>query len=306
LSSTPFFNTAGQATSSAIAQAVVKDMNYQTLNASVDIMPENRFALVEMLSAAASVQLVTSAPANITGTVTNGSTSVTLSGSTVGGTTTLLPGTFLRIGHATSSLYAIYKVVANTGTVVTLDSPYVNPSLAIGTALAGVALGYATEAAVTAAAAGIRATETGNMFNGSRVQEAQPNKIMSVSCSVNASGTPVQNNGVVAKSYMSSAAAITSGVYTEGVGTYSQIFKKELTAAGYSGFINRIFLPDNFPLYSVSTSTYDTIGLQYVAPAKDFTGQGFQFGESLDSILAVTAGASQFTTLGTILSSTNW
>lgn len=306
LSSTPFFNTAGQATSAAIAQAVVKDMNYQTLTASVDVMPENRFALVEVLSAATSVQLVTSAPANVTGTVTNGSTALTLSASTVGGTTAVTVGDFIRIGHATTTTLPVYKVVAVSTTSVTLDSPYVNANIAIGASIAGVALGYATAAAVAAAAAGIRATETGNLFNGTGVQEAQPNKIMSVSCSVNASGTPVQNNSIVAKSYVAAAGTITSGVYTEGAGTYAQVFKKELTAAGYWGFINRIFLPDNFPLYSVSGTNYVTMGLEYFGQVKDFTAQGFVAGETLDSILAVVSGASQATTLNTILASTDW
>lgn len=306
LSSTPYYYTSGQAISGAIANDVVKDFNFQTLNLYNDVMPQNRFAIAEILSNAASVQLVTSAPANITGTFTNGSTSVTLSGSTAGGTTAAVVGDFIRVGSATVKTAPVYKIVAISGTAVTLDSPFVNSQLAIGASVATVALGYMTAAAYAAAASGIRMTEIGNVFLGSNVQEAQPNKIMSVSCSVNASGTPVQNNGVVAKSYMSAAQAVTSGVYTEGAGTYPQVFKKELTAAGYSGFINRIFLPDPFPLYSVSTSTYDTLGLQYTAPAKDFTAQGFQFGEVLESIIAVTAGASQVTTLNTILASTNW
>jgi len=306
LGSTPYFTTAGQATSSAIAQAVVKDMNFQTLTASVDVMPQNRFAFVEMLSAATSVQLVTSVPANVTGTVVNGSTALTLSGSTVGGTTALAVGDFIRIGHATTTTLPVYKVAAVSTTSVTLDTPYVNATVAIGTSIATVALGYATAAAVAAAAAGIRATELGNVFNGSAVLEPQPNKIMSVSCNVNASGTPVQNNGVVAKSYVTTTGAITSGIYTEGAGTYAQVFKKELTAAGYYAFINRIFLPDNFPLYSVSATNYVTLGLQYFAPAKDFTAQGFNLGEVLDSIIAIPTGSSQITDLNTILASTNW
>ncbi len=306
LSSTPYYNTAGQATAGAIANDVVKDFNSQTLNASVDVMPQNRFAIAEILSNAASVQLVTSVPANITGTFVNGSANVTLSGSTAGGTTPLAAGDFIRVGSATVKTAPVYKVASVNGTAVVLDSPYVNSQIAIGASVAGVALGYTTAAAYAAAAAGIRMTEIGNVFNGSSVLEPYPNKIMAVSCSVNASGTPVQNNGIVAKSYMTAAQAVTSGVYTEGTGTYAQVFKKELTAAGYSGFINRIFLPDNFPLYSVSTTNYDTMGLQYAAPAKDFTAQNFVFAEVLESILAVPTGAAQGTTLNTILASVNW
>lgn len=308
LASTPYFVTAAQATSSAIAQAAVKDMNAQSLTASVDVMPQNRFAYVEMLSAATSVQLVTSAPANVTGTVVNGSTALTLSGSTVGGTTALAVGDFIRIGHATTTTLPVYKVAAVSTTSVTLDSPYMNGTVAIGTSIATVALGYATAAAVAAAAAGIRATETGNIFNGINVEEAQVNKIMSVSCNVNASGTPVQNNGVVAKSYVTTTGAITSGVYTEGAGPSYQILKKELTAAGYFGFINRTFLPDDPSklLYTVSGTNYVTLGLSYFAPVKDFTAMGYNAGDSLDAIIAIPTGASQITDLNTILASTNW
>ncbi len=306
LNTTPYFALASQATSGALALDAVKDLNAQTLLASVDVMPQNRFAIAEILSNATSVQLVTSAPANITGTFTNGSTNVTLSASTAGGTTAAVAGDFLRVGHATTKTASVYKIASIAGTAVVLENPYMNSELAIGATVATVALGYITAAAYAAATAGIRVVETGNVFNGSDVLEPQPNKIMSVSCNVNASGTPVQNNGVVTRSYMSAAGAITTGIYTEGAGTYAQVFKKELTAAGYGGFINRTFLPDNFPLYSVSGTNYVTLGLQYNAPAKDFTGQGFRFGQSLSSIIAIPTGASQITDLNTILASTNW
>jgi hypothetical protein len=306
LNTTPFFAVANQATSGAIALSAVKDLNAQTLLAAVDIMPQNRFAISEILSNATSVQLVTSAPANITGTFTNGSTNVTLSGSTAGGTTAAVVGDFIRVGDATAKTASVYKIASISGTAVVLDNPYMNSELAIGVSIATVALGYITAAAYAAATAGIRVVETGNIFNGSSVLEPQTNKILSVACNINASGTPVQNNGVVARAYMTAAGAVTTGVYTEGAGTYPQVFKKELTAAGYAGFINRTFLPDNFPLYSISGTNYVTLGLQYNAPAKDFTGQGFQFGQSLSAIVAIPTGASQITTLNTILASANW
>jgi hypothetical protein len=316
LNTTPFFAVANQATSGAIALSAVKDLNAQTLLAAVDIMPQNRFAISEILSNATSVQLVTSAPANITGTFTNGSTNVTLSGSTAGGTTAAVVGDFIRVGNATAKTASVYKIASISGTAVVLDNPYMNSELAIGVSIATVALGYITAAAYAAATAGIRVVETGNIFNGSSVLEPQTNKILSVACNINASGTPVQNNGVVARAYMTAAGTPATGTnpalsgqllpYTEGAGTYPQVFKKELTAAGYAGFINRTFLPDNFPLYSISGTNYVTLGLQYNAPAKDFTGQGFQFGQSLSAIIAIPTGASQITTLNTILASANW
>jgi hypothetical protein len=252
--------------------------------------------------------------------------------------------------------------------------------LSVGATLTSLTTGFVVGATVVAANAGIRVTETGNTFNGSNVLEPMPNKILNVSCNVNLSGTPVQNNQVVAKAFTSAAGtvaatyvsaagatstgttvtvtstagliegmavSVTAGVgafeagstvisivnatsfivsatpttalsggasvvtgllptYTEGNGTYPQVFKKELTAAGYSGFINRIFLPDNFPLYSVSGTNYVTLGLQYGTSVPDYTAQGYKAGETLSAILAVPTGSSQATTLNTILSSTAW
>ncbi len=302
-SSTPYFAVASQATSTAIAQAIVKDVNAQVFNAYNDVMPENYFAFVEMLSNATSTQLVTSAPANITGTFTVGSTTVTLSGSTAGGSTVLVAGDYLRVGHATTKTLAVYKVVSVDGTAVVLDTPYVNPSLAKGASVASVALGRIPAADIATTEAGIRATEIGNIFNGSQIQAPQVNKIMNVACNLNLEATPVQNNKVVAKSYLAAAGTITSGVYTEGNGTYAQIFKEELEAAGYRGFNNRTFIPDNFPLYASSSATYATTALTFTQPAKDYTGMGFVAGTQSNVIIATaTATGTQYSTLNTILS----
>lgn len=303
--STPFFQTNAAATQIAIASAIVKDVNNQFLLSENDIMPAQRFAFAEILSGASSAQLVTSAPANITGTFTVGSTNVTLSGSTAGGTTVLNIGDYLRVGSATATTAPIYRVATVSGTAVTLDTPYVNSMLTVGTTIASVALGYVTAANATSGNAGIRVTETGNIFNGSSVLEPMPNKILNVSCNVNLSGAPVQNNQVVTKTYTAANGTITTGVYTEGNGTYPQVFKKELTAAGYSGFINRIFLPDNFPLYSVSGTNYVTIGLQYGTSVTDYTAQGYKAGETLSAIIAAPPSGQIFA-LNTILSSTTW
>jgi len=178
--------------------------------------------------------------------------------------------------------------------------------LTVGSTIAGLTTGFVINATVVAANAGVRVTETGNIFNGSNVLEPMPNKILNVSCNVNLSGAPVQNNQVVTKAYTAAAGTITTGVYTEGNGTYPQVFKKELIAAGYSGFMNRIFLPDNFPLYSVSSTEYITLGLQYGTSVIDYTAQGYKAGETLSAIIAVNRLAGQAATLNTILSSTAW
>lgn len=293
LGSTPFFQTAAAATQIAIAEAIVKDVNAQTLLSNNDVMPQNKFAFAEILSAVA-----TAAPASTpTATVTNGSTSVTLSGASA----SIVPGVYLRLGAANDTTYALYKVLAVSGTAVTLDSPYVNSNIALGASISGLTTGFV--ATVGSANCGIRVTEFGNMFNGSRVLEPQPNKIMNVSCSMNLSGTPVQNNQIVARSYTAAAGTTTTGVYTEGSGTYPMVFKSELFAAGYSGFINRSFLPDNFPLYANSANTYTTLGIEYFAPVKDFTAQGFVAGDTLDLLIALgSATGTQYSTLNTIFS----
>lgn len=299
LGSTPYFNTAAAATSIAIANAVVKDLNEQTLNISNEVMPQNKFALAEVLSAA-----TTAAPTSTpTATVVNGSTSVTLSTTSVD----IVAGVYLRLGAATGNTYAVYKVASVSGTAVELASPYVNPSVAVGTSIAALTTGFVAGATVDGAAAGIRVTECFNMFNGISVQEPQPNKIMNISCNVNLSGTVVQNNQLVARAYTAAAGTVTTGVYTEGNGTYAQVFKAELTAAGYSGFINRTFLPDNFPLYSVSGTTYNMMGLTFGAPAKDYTAQNFRFAEIQDALIALdVVTGTQYSTLNTIFSSTTW
>jgi len=214
---------------------------------------------------------------------------------------------YLRLGAATGNTYAVYKVASVSGTAVELASPYVNPSVAIGTSIAALTTGFVAGATVDGAAAGIRVTECFNMFNGISVQEPQPNKIMNISCNVNLSGTVVQNNQLVARAYTAAAGTVTTGVYTEGNGTYAQVFKAELTAAGYSGFINRTFLPDNFPLYSVSGTTYNMMGLTFGAPAKDYTAQNFRFAEIQDALIALdVVTGTQYSTLNTIFSSTTW
>jgi hypothetical protein len=296
--STPFFQTAAAATPIAIVEAIVKDVNSQMLLSNNDVMPAQRFAFAEILSTVSTATI-----GGVTATVTNGSTTVILSTSSG----SVVPGVYLRFGSSMSATtIALYKVLAVSGETVTLDSPYVNSEIAVGASI--TSLNIAFVATVGSSNCGIRVTEYGNTFNGSNVLEPMPNKIMNVSCSSNLSGTPVQNNQIVAKDYTSSIGNPVSFTYTEGNGTYPQIFKKELTAAGYGGFINRIFLPDNFPLYSVSGATYDTIGLQYGTSVTDYTAQGYKAGETLDAIIAVpfSSVGNQFATLATILSSPNW
>ena len=293
LSSTPYFDTLASATAIAIANAIVKDVNSQALLPANLVVPYENFAFSEVLSSAVT------ATTTQTATVTNGSPNVTLAAGIAA-----VAGDYLRFGSATSTSAAVYKIKSIATTAVVLETPYVNTQIALGASITGLVNGFATAATVNAATAGIRVVEYGNRFNGSTVLEPQPNTVLNLACSVNLSGTPMQNNQTVAKGYTGANGVPTGGIYTEGAGIYSQIFKKELWAAGYSGYANRSFLPDNFPIYTVAGTNYSTIGLEYMALVKDYTAQGFHAGETMNAIIAVPASA-QFTALAAILNSTN-
>jgi len=292
LNASAYFATTASATSIAISEDVAKQINTQSALDANAVMPVARFAFANVLSGATTAQLVTSAPANVTVTAVNGSPIITLSASTVGGTTEVIAGSYLRIGHATTKTLPVYKVKSVISTTsIELETPYYNAQQALGTSTASLAAGWVIAATVVAAVSGVRFVEFGNRFNGGTYLEAQPNLIMNVSASDNLSGVVVQNNSTVAKSYIGSAGTITSGIYKEGTGTSAQIFKKELVADGYIGFQNRAFIPDNFPIYTVAASTYNTIGLQFRNTVNDYTATGIAAGDTQEAILAITVFA---------------
>ncbi len=293
-----YYSAASSATSIEISKAISAQINAATFLATLG---EWKFAFAEVLSGASSAQLVTSGPANITGTFINGSNIVTLSGSTAGGTTVTSAGDYLRVGHATSTTAPVYKVLSISGTAVVLDKPYVNPQLAIGASVASVALGYiAAAGGIATAVSGVRVTEWNNIFNGSNVLETLPNKSMSVATTANLYGTPISNNGTVAKVYTSSTGAPASAaVATQGVGTSYQVFKEELWAAGEIGFVNRIWFPENFPLYTAAATTYDCWTLRVNQTFEDQTAQSFKRGSYGEVFIALPHGT--YTVLASIL-----
>lgn len=371
LDSTVSFTTNAAANSANVALAAAKDLNLQSLNAVNSVMPSERFAYVEILSG-----VTTSAPTSTpTATATVGSYTVTLSATSV----SIVPGVWLKLGSATATTAPIYKVANVDGVVVTLESPYVNPSVAYGTSVSGIITGFASNASVIAAVAGLRITETGNVFNGSQVMEQYPNKTLNVAVSGIAYGSPVTNNKSVSKvyttatgapsGYVSAAGATSSGTtitvgstvglvegmvvtvtagtgtfaagtkvvsitnattfvvsatpsvalsggasvvtgvtptYTEGNGVGFQIFKKELVQMGYDGIMNRIYLPDNYPTYTLLSTKYVTLGLQFFSPVTDYTAQGFRAGDARTAIIAVPLASGQAASLHTILNSSNW
>lgn len=293
-----YCSTTAIATSMYIASEAAKQINSQTALRAGAVMPENNFVFASVLSAETTVQLASTVTvANITATVTNGSPTVLLTNT---GTLNVVSGGYIRIGHATTKTVPLYKVLTGCSTTsagpitITLEQPYLNAQQALGTVTAGLAVGYI--AALTGVAAGIRLVEFGNRFIGSTYLEAQPNLIMSASVSGNLAGTVMQNNSSVTKSYMGSAGTVTTGIYNEGAGTYSQIFKKELVAAGYRGFTNRLDLPYAFPFYSVSGTTYDTFGVQFKNVVPDYTATGIAAGDTQEILIALAEGSNSDTT----------
>jgi hypothetical protein len=250
---------------------MMKGINANTLNnIATGALPEETFVWASLVCNDTATQLATAAPANITGTVTNGSTAVTLSGTPA---TLLAAGSYVRIGNATSGVGApIYKVLSNTATSLVLDSPYVNSSLALGASVSGVAMGTITPSTVI----GVRFVTFGNSFNGIPVTQLTPNKQIFVyaSGSLFDLGSVITTNTVVAKPYLLSTGAPTTGVYFEGQGLGYQVQKEEFIAMGYFGFNNKVFLPFSNPYYALATSNYDGFAFKYNGYWEDKTGQG--------------------------------
>lgn len=287
-----YYQTAAAATPFQVAYDWAKLVNAKTLDTR--LQPYNRFVFADVLTNQASAQLVTSAPANITGTLINGSTTLTLSGSTAGGTTVLAAGDYIRIGHATTTTLPVYKVAAMvSATVVTLDAPYVNPSLAIGTSIATVALGKLTAVPDASDLGGVRLVSYGNWFNGSAFKELQPNGSIASGVSGNALGTVMVHNGVTAQSYLAATGAITSGVFNLGYGIGYQAQKVEFEVQGYQGNMNRSWLPYATQYFASASSVYDGYTAKCKSYPNDASNTGFAREEvQTIQIFCVNAGGS--------------
>ena len=267
------YATIGAATPLNVGYDMMKGINANTLNnIATGALPEETFVWASLVCNDTATQLATTGSPGtaITGTVTNGSTAVTLSGTPA---TLLAAGSYVRIGNATSGVGApIYKVLSNTATSLVLDSPYVNSSLALGASVSGVAMGTITPSTVI----GVRFVTFGNSFNGIPVTQLTPNKQIFVyaSGSLFDLGSVITTNTVVAKPYLLSTGAPTTGVYFEGQGLGYQVQKEEFISMGYFGFNNKVFLPFSNPYYALATSNYDGFAFKYNGYWEDKTGQG--------------------------------
>ena len=264
-----FYQTSAQATAFQVAYDWSALINGQTLNTSR--YPYDRFVFANVLCNTASTQLATSAPANITGTLTNGSTAVTLSGTPA---SALAVGSFVRIGHATNTTAPVYRVAAQSGTSLTLDKPYVNASLAIGATISSVAMGTLNSAPTGSTLAGVRLVSFGNWFDGTTFVERRPNNSIAAGVTGNALGTPIVTNRNVAQSYLAANGSVTTGIRNLGYGTGWQAQKQEFEMQGYQGNMNRVWMPYPVQYFASATGNYDGYALNYFSFPNNASADG--------------------------------
>lgn len=119
------------------ARSLAVSASYNAYNASGQLA----LHYMDILSDVTTAQLATSVPANVTLTVTYGSKNVTASGIPA----TAVNGDYLRIGHATTKTFGIYKIASGAGsTAIVLDRPYTGGPSASGVAAGFVAAGTLT------------------------------------------------------------------------------------------------------------------------------------------------------------------
>jgi hypothetical protein len=301
------YATIGAATPLNVAYDMMKGINANTLNnIATGALPEETFVWASLLSGTSSTSLQNVAlSANVTATVTNGSTAVILT--TASSTITVADGSYIRLGSATDLGAPIYKVLtgcttAATGVTITLDSPYVNGSMAMGASSAStVAVGGPLTPGATV---GVRFVTWGNSFNGIPVTQLTPNKQIFVYASGNLFdlGSVITTNTVVAKPYLNASSAVTSGVYFEGRGLGYQVQKEEFISMGYFGFNNRVFLPFSNPYYALATSNYDGFAFKYNGYWEDKTAQGIGRQETSEiEIFCITSSPSTTPASGSTL-----
>lgn len=278
-----YYQTAAAATAFQVAYDWAKLVNSKTLNTA--LYPYDRFVFAHVLTSQASSQLIDSNSGNVTATVVNGSASVTLTSSGSYDVATITAGSYIRIGHATTTTLPVYKITAvgtrsSTSTVITLDAPYVNATLAIGASVSSVACGYLTATPDASDLAGVRLVAFGNWFNGSAFKELQPNTSIAAGVSGNALGTVIAHNGVSAQSYLNTSCAVTTGVFSMGYGVGYQAQKQEFEAQGFQGNMNRSWLPYATQYFAAATSNYDS----YVAVYKSFPANAANDGNAKEEL----------------------
>lgn len=274
------YTTNAAATPAAVALDWTRAINSKTLNSS--LQPYDRFVMAQVLLNTAAGGGTPGAETAIT---TNGSTIVTTSATL--GATNYAAGNYIRFGPAgaTNTTTPVYKIASfDSTTQITLTTPFVDPSLAIGatTTFTGSAttansqITYIAAASVTSSTlAGVRLTSFGNWFNGSAFKEKYPN--YSIAAGVSGTGpigTPIVHNGVTAQSY-STGLTISSGVAKVGYGQGWQAQKQEFESQGFIGNTNRSFLPYPVEYYASATATYSGFTVKYKSSPIDAANAGY-------------------------------
>lgn len=273
------YATVAAATPAAVALDWTKAINSKTLNTS--LQPYDRFVMAQVLL---NTVAGGGTPAGETAITTNGSTIVTTS-ATLG--SNFVAGGYVRFGPAgaTNTTTPVYKIASiDSTTQLTLTTPFVDPSLAIGatTTFTGSAttassqITYIAAASVTSSTlAGVRLTSFGNWFNGSAFKEKYPN--YSIAAGVSGTGpvgTPIVHNGVTAQSY-STGLTISSGVAKVGYGQGWQVQKQEFESQGFIGNTNRSWLPYPVEYYASATATYSGFTVKYKSSPIDAANAGY-------------------------------
>jgi len=221
----------------SVVEAIVTAINAKT----------NSFVEADVLADITTVALDNA----VTLTVTNGSALVVGSASNHG----VVAGSWIRIGHATTKTFPLYKVLSVDGANITLTRPF------IGTSATAQAAGDQVTAPTTNDEAGIRLTHkvAGNSFN-----------------------TALENFG-------DSLVPVIATTPEPGSGKGSEIVQLEKDLLGRYGEFYRLHLPTDVPLYASAAIDYDLFTITADSKVPEHISKG---ASQLEIILAVDATAS--------------
>lgn len=208
-----------------------------------------------------------------TATVTNGSTTVTMTG-----TTALVAGSYVRFGTAVTDPVYMVESETNTGTNLVLDQPYQ------GTSASSVTIETITEALADAANFGLKFTGKALTFTLGKFKFT---KVMF--------DVLLKNFGTTAVTKSQEA--------KKGSGTYEEIAELEWMAVGYDGNLDKIGDTAIAPKAdATSGAVYDVIGVTYFDASEPYnTISGAKASPQL-LLVAMVDGAAQ---TGNVLSVLN-
>jgi hypothetical protein len=198
-----------------IADALAEEINDPRNQGARYVSDRNSWVVIaEVLTNQAS----TAIGGSETVTVTNGSVTVTSSGSSHG----LVAGDAIRIGSTTATTSPVYTVAEVSGATITLTRPYA------GASASGVDAGELDAFPDASDKAGVQLTaiDYGTFF--------------SIYLDGDFEDTPITY----------------STAYTPGMGTYEQVLLYEKNTRGWWGNLNRVILPVEQTYYATSGTTY--------------------------------------------------